>query len=101
MCRIFKFCHSPKLLSGNNAVYIVSDKIIYLIVCHSADNDVIIMSLSVPAIDGTIETGTEVFCIPRYTVIFSINLTYVISLKKLYHNAFFRMVKLARRFPVR
>ncbi len=37
MCRILEFCEHPELFSGYDAVDIVGYIVVYLVICHCAD----------------------------------------------------------------
>ena len=43
MRRVFEFSHNPKLLSGDDAIDVVGNKVINLVVCHRADDNIVIV----------------------------------------------------------
>ena len=49
MCRVFKFCQHPELLSCNTSVYKVGNIAVNLIVCHCSDYNIIRMRYSTAA----------------------------------------------------
>lgn len=55
MGRVLETGKHPELLTGQNAVDIVGNEVVYLIVCHCTNYDVIAVRFSMAAVDDKIE----------------------------------------------
>ena len=55
MRRVFEFSHNPKLLSGDDAIDVVGNKVVNLLVCHRADDNIVIVRNAMAAVDDEIQ----------------------------------------------
>ena len=60
MRRVFEFSHNPKLLPGDDAIDVVGNKVVNLVVCHRADDNIVIVRNAMAAVDEKQISKTKV-----------------------------------------